>query len=57
MSEGKCCDNCENYLYICEGDYICELEMSKGASILPIKEEHTPTDHYFWCGGKRWRKV
>ena len=53
-----CCDTCANCLYICEGDYVCEVEMEQDTTTLePIKEEHTPTEHYFWCGGKHWLKI
>ena len=56
-----CCDTCKHCLYICEGDYVCEAEMEQRSSkpkpvLKPIKEDHVPTDHYFWCGGKHWRK-
>ena len=57
METDKCCDNCKYCLYICEGDYVCEAEVDQGITTLnPIKEDHAPADHYFWCGGKHWRK-
>ena len=56
MAKNKCCDNCENCMYVGEGDSICEVEIADGATVQPIKEEHTPTDHYFWCGGQHWIK-
>ena len=59
MHNNICCDTCEHCLYVCKGDYVCteEFEKKDGRTVLePIKEEHIPTDHYFWCGGKHWRK-
>jgi len=56
MEPNKCCDTCEYCMYICEGDYICDVEVDEGATVQLIKEDHTPTDHYFWCGGEYWRK-
>jgi hypothetical protein len=44
-------------MYVLEGDYICEVEIEEGAQLQPIKEDHSPTDHYFRCGGEHWQKL
>lgn len=53
----KICNECENCLYIGEGDSICELNNEI------VLEDWTPTDKFMWCqfkkgkGGKHGRKV
>ena len=42
----KNCDNCANCICIGDGDYFCDTVW--------VKEEHLPTDNYFWCEGREW---
>jgi len=57
MDKEKCCDTCKRCLYIGEGDFVCDEELVEGGKPKLIKEDHAPTDHYFWCGGEFWQKM
>lgn len=52
----KSCFNCEHFLYCGEGDHVCDLETSAGAIVQPLIDEWEPTEHFFYCGGKKWRR-
>lgn len=43
------CFNCDHCLYICEGDYICDLDNS-----LIIEDFSDPTEDFFFCDGEGW---
>lgn len=51
----KSCFNCEHFLYCGDGDHVCDLETSAGAIVQPLIDEWDPTEHFFYCGGKKWR--
>lgn len=44
-----CCLNCDNCVYICEGDFICDVD----EPVLVI-DDWEPTDSYFCCNGCDW---
>lgn len=46
----KCCETCEHFLPIGEGDHICEH------NLLIVVSDYTPTEDYFRCGGSRWEE-
>lgn len=54
-NENKICINCDNCIYIGDGDYICDsmYDTEKNTPIL-IMEEHTPNDNYWCCNGTEW---
>lgn len=41
----KRCEDCEECVYICEGDYACMKEPPK----IVITEFNIPTELYMWC--------
>lgn len=48
VNNTECCDTCAFCLYIGEGDYLCdELECI-------VKEDFSPNDNYFCCGGEAY---
>lgn len=47
----KNCENCFNLLPIGEGDHVCNADASK-----MVLDGYTPTDEYFWCGGRCWEE-
>lgn len=47
----KSCNDCEHCMYICEGDSICDINNKI------ILDDWTPTDEYFWCNGKKYKKI
>lgn len=53
----KDCSTCTHWLYLGEGDHVCDLETAPGALVTPLTEDFQFTDHYFWCGGKRWKEA
>lgn len=53
--EERTCFNCDHFMYLGEGDVVCDLELVPGnESVSPIIDEHEVTDHFFYCGGKKW---
>lgn len=44
----KCCETCQHFLPIGEGDHICEESLSM------VVSEYEPTEEYFCCGGGKW---
>ncbi len=43
-----CDDRCEHFLYVGEGDSIC----NKVCPPKLVLEDWSPTEDFFWCGGK-----
>lgn len=53
MSKKKSCpktcdEQCEHFSYVGEGDSVCMKEMPP----VLVMDDWTPTDDFFWCGGK-----
>lgn len=48
MSNSATCETCVRCLYVGEGDFICD-ELG-----CLIKEDFSPNDDYFCCGGKNF---
>jgi hypothetical protein len=46
MGKPKMCQNCEHCIYLCEGDFICDMDEPT-----LIIEEWQPTKDYYNCGG------
>lgn len=46
----KCCDTCDNCMYIGEGDYICD------EYYVLVKEDHCPNDDYNYCNERDWKE-
>lgn len=46
----KMCLTCEHCIYICEGDYICDVEKIP----VLIMEEHCPNENYWYCASSEW---
>lgn len=44
----KCCDTCDNCIYIGEGDYICDV------NYVLVKEDHIPNEDYNYCNETDW---
>lgn len=40
------CQNCEHCIYLCEGDFICDMDEPT-----LIMEDWQPTEDYYNCGG------
>lgn len=51
--DARGCHNCANCTYIGEGDYFCN-EVATPAIV--ITGFSAPTDDYYACEGKRWKK-
>lgn len=47
----KNCFNCAHSVYIGQGDYICDLDMTS----LIIEEFSEPTKEFFYCKGEGWK--
>lgn len=53
----RSCFNCDNFLYLGEGDAVCDLELVPGNELItPIIDGHEVTDHFFYCGGSKWKE-
>lgn len=48
----KTCDNCSECIYIGEGDSVCLAEQEPKL----VMEDHLPSDNYYWCCGKEWKR-
>lgn len=46
--ECKTCYECGNCQYICEGDFICDVDMTL------VVDGWTPTNEFYHCGGKEF---
>ena len=46
----KCCDTCDNCVYIGEGDYFCDENM------VIVKEDHVPNENYNYCNECDWKE-
>lgn len=44
-----CDEQCDHFCYIGEGDTVCTKEMPPTL----VMEDWTPTDKFYWCGGRR----
>lgn len=44
----KICNTCDNCVYICEGDFICDEHQ------VLVMEDFTPTDEFCCCNGCDW---
>lgn len=49
MLTAKCCENCDNFVPIGEGDHVCIA----GEPVL-ILEDYEPTDDYYYCAGQAY---
>lgn len=47
----KCCENCENFIPIGEGTFIC-VECGNKPTI--VVDDYSPTEEYYKCNGKKW---
>jgi hypothetical protein len=47
---GSCFD-CDNANYICEGDFLCDIDDTV------VIADWVPTEHYCKCGGKHYEPV
>lgn len=45
------CFNCDRCLYICEGDYLCELSNEV------VIDDWQPTEHFASCQGKDFKPI
>ncbi len=52
----KGCLTCQNAIYCCEGDYICDCCMKNGEPLFVI-EDFNATDDYNFCKGKKYREA
>lgn len=46
--EQKNCFNCDHFLYVGEGDHICDIDNSL------LTDDWVPTDDFYKCKGKRY---
>lgn len=46
LKGAKMCQNCEHCIYLCEGDFICDMDEP-----VLVMEDFEPTDDYMSCGG------
>jgi hypothetical protein len=46
----RTCHDCEDAIYICEGDFICDLDPTAGLVI----SDWIPTNIFSKCNGKRY---
>ena len=46
LKNAKMCQNCEHCIYLCEGDFICDMDEPT-----LIMEDWQPTEDYYNCGG------
>lgn len=47
----KNCDNCENCIYIGDGEYAC---IATPPTAYIVKENHRPAEDYCICRGQKW---
>lgn len=48
----KGCHNCANCAYVDDGNYIC----NEGTPTVVITGFSAPTERFFACAGRRWKK-
>ena len=48
LSEHRCCEHCNNCTIDDNCNYICNQNA--------VIEGYMPTENYYWCGGKMFRK-
>lgn len=46
------CFNCEHFIYVGEGDYICDM-----SNYLVVEEFAMPTEEFYRCDGKDYQEV
>lgn len=51
----KDCGNCEHFLYLEEGDSVCEIELEEGTVRELLTDDWERTEHYFYCQGRKWK--
>jgi hypothetical protein len=52
MSDRVNCFNCEHFIYIGDGDYICVM-----SNELVVEEFNMPTDDFYSCDGKDFEEI
>lgn len=52
MRKPKMCQNCEHCVYICEGDFICDMDEP-----ILVMEDYTPTEDYLYCDGVDYEPI
>lgn len=52
MSDKINCFNCEHFIYIGEGDYICGM-----SNECVVEEFAMPTDEFYQCDGKDYQEL
>ena len=49
--EERCCHNCENFIYVGDKGYICDVNNTI------VVEDWEPTDAYFYCKGESFDPI
>ena len=52
MCKLKMCQDCEHCMYICEGDFICDMDEP-----VLVMEDFEPTEDYMYCGGVDYEEI
>ena len=52
MGKPKMCQDCEHCIYICDGDFICDMDEP-----VLVMEDYTPTEDYLYCGGVDYEPI